>query len=71
MKFDYGQVVRYALPSETGVVVTKLGCIVAIIPVETADQAETFGFPIGTVIYQVEFEDVGDLLIPERDLDES
>jgi len=70
MKFDYGQTVRYKLPSETGAVLTKLGAIVAIIPVENADQAEAIGFPTGTLIYQVEFEDIGDLLIPEQELDE-
>jgi hypothetical protein len=69
MKYDYGQAVGYKTVSESGVVSIKIASVVSITPVETADQEETFGFPIGTVMYRVEFGDGSDILVPEQELD--
>ncbi len=69
MKFDYGQAVGYKTVSETGVVMIKIASVVSITLVGTTDQAEAFGFPIGTVMYQIEFGDGSDILVPEQELD--
>ena len=58
MKFDHGDSVQLA-----GTL--KPCAIVGITAVESVQQAETFNFPIGTVLYTVEFADGSDALVPE------
>ena len=68
MKYDYGQEVLCKVFSEVGIAMTKHGSIVAITSVDTVDQSESFGYPLGTVVYTVEFGDGTDRLIPENEL---
>jgi len=71
MKYDYGQAVICKLLPVGGIDTTKLCSVVAITPVETADQAKIFGYPPGTVLYTVEFGDGTDRLVSEDDLGEA
>jgi hypothetical protein len=67
MKYDYGDEV--ILHRETGnATATKPGAIVGITEVLSDKQAEVLGYPIGTVVYTVEFGDGSDQLVPESDL---
>jgi hypothetical protein len=42
--------------------------VVGITPIETLEQVELFGYPMGTVMYTVEFGDGTDKLVMESDL---
>jgi hypothetical protein len=67
MKYEYGEEVLYTF-AVGGIVTRKRCCVVAITPVETAKQAEVFGYSVGTIMYTVEFGDGSDKLVPEGDL---
>ncbi len=68
MKFDYGDTVTYRATDVAGNVVDKLCDVVAITLIENDKQAEHYGYPLGTVVYTVEFGDGTDAHVPERDL---
>jgi len=70
MKYDYGQAVLCKLATEDGIVMTRPGSVVSITSVNTAEQAEAFGYPLGTVVYTVEFGDGSDKSVSEGDLDD-
>jgi hypothetical protein len=58
MKFDFGDSVQLAC--------TLKPCeVVGIGAVESVQLAEALDFPIGTVLYTVEFADGSDALVPE------
>jgi hypothetical protein len=62
MKYDFGDSVQLAATLEP--------CeVVGITHVGSAQQAEGLNFPLGTVLYTVEFRDGSDALVPEVDLD--
>lgn len=44
------------------------GSVVGVTPVESAEQAVLFGFPVGTTLYTVEFADGSDALLAEPSL---
>ena len=65
MKFDYG---------DEAVVVGDAGCesradqpcaVVGMTSIETEEQINVFGHPVGTTTYTVEFGDGSDITIPE------
>jgi len=68
MKFDYGDGVVLRIKDEAGKVVEKECEIVGITPVENEEQAKDFKYPVGTVLYTVEFGDGTDALVSEGDL---
>ena len=70
MKFDYGQAVLREPPSQKGMVTKRPGSVVGITPVETPAQVEHFGYPLGTVLYTIEYSDGTDQLVPESELSE-
>jgi hypothetical protein len=70
MKYDYGQTVLCKLATETGIVMTRPGTVVSITSVDTAEQAEAFGYPLGTMVYTVEFGDGSDRSVSEGELDD-
>jgi hypothetical protein len=58
VRYDFGDSVQLAATLEP--------CeVVGITQVENAQQAEAFGFPVGTIFYTVEFGDGSDALVPE------
>lgn len=67
MKYDYGQPVLYRA-STNALMVTTPCSVVAITTVETPKQAEVFGYPLGTVVYTVEFGDGTDQTVSEAEL---
>jgi hypothetical protein len=68
MKFDYGDEVVLRTKDDAGNVVEKWCAVVSITPVESEEQARHFKYPIGTVLYTVEFGDGTDTLVLESDL---
>ena len=70
MKYDYGQTVLCKLVSEGGVIVTRPGAVVSIASVDTAEQAEVFGYPPGTVVYTIELGDGSDRTASEAELED-
>ncbi len=67
MKYTFGDSVRIAASESRS---HLRPCeIVAITPVETIHQADTFNVPLGTVLYTVEFGDGSDALVPEDTLE--
>jgi len=68
MRFDYGDEVVLRTKDGSGNVSERRCAVVGITPVENEEQAEHFKYPIGTVLYTVEFGDGTDALVPEDDL---
>jgi hypothetical protein len=68
MKFDYGDEVVVSTKDDGGNAVEKKCCVVGITPVEREEQEKVFKYPLGTVLYTVEFGDCTDTLVPESDL---
>jgi hypothetical protein len=68
MKFDYGDAVVLRTEDDAGNAAEKKCVIVSITPVEREEQAKLFKYPIGTVLYTVEFGDGTDAFVPEADL---
>jgi hypothetical protein len=60
MKYDYGS--DLVLKSEAGK--GRACTVVGITPIENFEQAKHFNYPIGTVLYSVEFGDGSDSLTP-------
>jgi len=69
MKFNYGDAVILGEIDATGNSIKRPGSVVAITPVETEQQTHAFGYPLGTVLYTVEFGDGSDQLVPEDALE--
>lgn len=67
MKYDYGDDVVVKAQDQSGV--EKPGTVVGISPVENAEQSRIFAYPIGTVLYTIEFGDGSDALLPEERLE--
>lgn len=68
MKFDYGDEVVVRTKDDAGNVAEKRCAIVSITPIEGEEQARHFKYPVGTVLYTVEFGDGTDSLVSEEDL---
>jgi hypothetical protein len=68
MKFDYGDEVVLATKDDSGNPVEKVCYVVAITPIENEEQAKVFKYPLGVVLYTVEFRNGTDALVPECDL---
>jgi len=68
MKFDYGDYVVARTKDSVGNVAESKCWVVGITPVENEQDARNFNYPIGTVLYTVEFPDGTDALMPEEDL---
>ena len=68
MKFTYGDQVVAKIEGAAPGFIERVCVVVGITPVNTAEQAEHFKRPTGTVLYTVEFGDGSDALIPEGDL---
>jgi len=68
MKFDFGDTVACRTTNDEGIPVEKVCEVVAITPIENDEQAKHYGYPIGTVVYTVEFGDGTDANAPEHDL---
>jgi hypothetical protein len=68
MKYDYGDDVLVKALDQKGSILARPGTVVGISSVEDPEQARAFEYPIGTVLYTVEFGDGSDDLIPEDHL---
>jgi hypothetical protein len=68
MKFDYGDEVVATTKDDAGNIVERKCCVVGITPLEREEQEKVFKYPLGTVLYTVEFGDGTDTLVPESDL---
>lgn len=68
MKYDYGDEVLVNAPDPKGSVLARPGTVVGISSIENAEQARALEYPIGTLLYTVEFSDGSDGLIPEDHL---
>jgi hypothetical protein len=68
MEFDYGDdaVFRESVPD--GTFLDRECCVVGITKVESESQIPFFGYPLGTILYTVEFGDGSDKLVPENAL---
>ena len=65
MKFGYGDAVIAEQAQADGNISNRPCSVVAITPIKTEDEARTFGSPIGTILYTVEFPDGTDATLPE------
>lgn len=70
-KFDYGQEVRYSPKTDPQLPSERKCIVVGITKVSTEEQSNAIQYPIGTVLYTVEFGDGSDMLVPEANLDDS
>jgi hypothetical protein len=68
VKFDYGDEVILGTKDDAGNVAEKRCAVVGITPIESERQARYFGYPLGTVLYTIEFQDGTDKLVSESDL---
>ena len=68
MTFDYGDVVTVKTRDNGGKIAERKGVVVAFNEIKTKAQAEATNFPIGTVLYTVEFGDGTDSQVSEGDL---
>jgi hypothetical protein len=65
MKSDYGDAVVLKTQDDAGNVAERRCAVVSITPVESEEQANHFKYPIGAVLYTVEFGDGSDAFVPE------
>jgi hypothetical protein len=68
VKFDYGQSVLHKITSQQGIGTTRVGSVVGVTQVETTEQSEHFGRPLGTVLYTIEYSDGTYQSVAEGDL---
>jgi hypothetical protein len=68
MKYDYGDDVLVKAPDQNGSVLQQPGTVVGISPVDNPEQSRAFEYPVGTILYTVEFGDGSDGLFPEEQL---
>lgn len=64
-KFEYGDLV---VKRDDSTASNSPCSVVAITPITTEEESKTFGYPVGTTLYTVEFGDGSDTLLPEDDL---
>jgi hypothetical protein len=65
MNYDYGDEVLFRAADNAGNAVAKPGAIVGITAVNSEEQVRIHGYPLGTILYSVEFSDGSDALVPE------
>ena len=68
MEFDYGDEAVFRESSPDGTSIDRVCAVVGITQVESESQIPVFGYPLGTVLYTVEFGDGSDKLVPEHEL---
>jgi hypothetical protein len=68
MKFDYGDEVVFRAKDNAGNVADRRCWVVGITPIERKEQETVFKYPLGTVLYTVEFSDGSDALVAEGNL---
>ena len=68
-KHDYGDEVTYEHLDENGRLASDPCVVVGITTVETDPQSQHFGYPVGTVLYTIEFGDGTDKLVAESALE--
>ena len=66
MKFDYNDPVVVTGGAVRGPKTSQPGAIVGMTLIETEEQSLSFGHPVGTTMYTVEFEGGPDALVPEE-----
>jgi hypothetical protein len=64
MKFDYGDEVMLIRVEGGGDLTNRVCAVVGITPIETEEQSSSFGYPVGTTMYTVEFGDGSDADVP-------
>ena len=69
MKYDYGDDVIIKSRDRTGSVLVKPATVVGITAVDTEEQSRALNFPVGSVLYTVEFGDGSDAFVPEEQLE--
>jgi hypothetical protein len=69
MKFDYGDEVIFRETGPSSDSVESQCIVVGITPITAESQVSIFGYPLGTVLYTVEFGDGSDKLVPEDALE--
>jgi hypothetical protein len=67
-KFDHGDAVLTKRLDDQGIR-QRPAWVVGITTIATSDEARTFGYPIGTTLYTVEFEDGSDTVLAENALE--
>lgn len=68
MRWTYGDEVAVVTANEREAFQTRPGVVVAITTVESLALSSAVAWPVGTILYTVEFEDGSDALIPEAKL---
>jgi len=69
MKYDFGDGVIFRETGPSGDSLGRAASVVAITPVETEAQVDFFGYPLGTILYTIEFCNGSDKLVPEDALE--
>jgi hypothetical protein len=69
MKYDYGDGVIFKTVDQSGTELAKPCTIVGITSVETQEQSHALKFPLGSVLYTVEFADGSDAFLYEEQLE--
>lgn len=70
LKFDYGHEAVLKETDSSGNLTKRACCVVGITLVETQEQVQDFGYPLGEYLYTVEFSDGTDKLVPQSGLKE-
>jgi hypothetical protein len=65
MKWGYGDEVSVMAPDESGALERRPCVVVGITTVNNSALSNAVGWPVGTILYSVEFSDGSDTLIPE------
>lgn len=68
MRFDFGDEVVLAHTGKTGRRAREPCAVVGITSVDNDALASAMNYPLGTILYTVEFGDGSDALVPEGDL---
>jgi hypothetical protein len=71
MRFDFGDEALLADAGRTGKPTMEPCAVVGITPVDNDALASAVNYPLGTILYTVEFGDGSDALVPEEHLVES
>ena len=65
-KFDYGQTVQIAPSAPSELQPGALGAVVGMGRIETEKRAMRLGYPVGTILYTVEYPEGYDKEVPEE-----
>jgi hypothetical protein len=68
VRFDYGDEVTLKARDSGGNVTEKPCCVVGVTQIENQEQAKHLNYPVGTILYTVEFSDGTDAFVSENDL---